>query len=117
VLVEIAGKGNGVRSVAVPAWVKAAIDAWAAAAGVTEGKIFRVVLQRWLSLGKDLTLGRSAVRAMGLENWRHTTCAAPALSSAASAAANSSKRNSCSATRRFRPWRGIQVQSGTTSLP
>jgi site-specific recombinase XerD len=43
VLVDITGKGNRVRSVAVPAWVKAAIDAWTTAAGITEGKIFRAV--------------------------------------------------------------------------
>ena len=35
VLVDITGKGNRVRSVAVPAWVKAAIDAWTTAAGIT----------------------------------------------------------------------------------
>jgi hypothetical protein len=43
VLVDITGKGYRVRSVAVPAWVKAAIDAWTIAAGITEGKIFRAV--------------------------------------------------------------------------
>jgi site-specific recombinase XerC len=43
VLVDITGKGKRVRSVAVPASVKATIDAWTIAAGITEGKIFRTV--------------------------------------------------------------------------
>ena len=43
VLVDITGKGNRVRSVAVPAWVKAAIDAWTTAAGITERKVFRAI--------------------------------------------------------------------------
>jgi hypothetical protein len=53
----IAGKGNRVRSVAVPAWVKAAIDAWTTAAGVTKGKIFRAVRKGGKVWGQDLTLG------------------------------------------------------------
>jgi site-specific recombinase XerC len=43
VLVDISGKGKRVRSVAVPASVKATIDACPIAAGITEGKIFRTV--------------------------------------------------------------------------
>jgi site-specific recombinase XerC len=52
VLVDITGKGNRVRSVAVPAWVKAAIDAWTTAAGITEGKIFRAVARAAKSGGR-----------------------------------------------------------------
>jgi site-specific recombinase XerC len=36
--VDITGKGNRVRSVAVPAWVEAAIDAWTTAAGTARRK-------------------------------------------------------------------------------
>jgi hypothetical protein len=32
------------RSVAIPAWVKQTVDEWIAAAGITEGKIFRAVV-------------------------------------------------------------------------
>jgi site-specific recombinase XerD len=73
VLVDITGKGNRVRSVAVPAWVKAAIDAWTAAAGITEGKIFRAVRKGGKVWGQDLTPGavlqivQQYARAMGLE--------------------------------------------------
>ena len=67
------GKGNRVRSVAVPAWVKAAIDAWTTAAGITEGKIFRAVRKGGKVWGEDLTPGavlqivQQYARAMGLE--------------------------------------------------
>jgi integrase len=73
VLVDITGKGNRVRSVAVPAWVKAAIDAWTTAAGITEGKIFRAVRKGGKMWGQDLTPGavlqivQHYARAMGLE--------------------------------------------------
>jgi site-specific recombinase XerD len=43
VIVDLMGKGNRVRTVPVPAWVKQAIDAWTAAAGVREGPVFRPV--------------------------------------------------------------------------
>jgi integrase len=72
-LVDITGKGNRVRSVAVPAWVKAAIDAWTTAAGMTEGKIFRAVRKGGKVWGEDLTPGavlqivQHYARAMGLE--------------------------------------------------
>jgi site-specific recombinase XerD len=73
VLVDITGKGNRVRSVAVPAWVKAAIDAWTTSAGITEGKIFRAVRKGGKVWGEDLTPGavlqivQLYARAMGLE--------------------------------------------------
>jgi len=41
--VDLIGKGGHIRTVRIPEWVKAALDEWAAAAGVSEGKIFRVV--------------------------------------------------------------------------
>ena len=66
VLVDITGKGNRVRSVAVPAWVKAAIDAWTTAAGITEGKIFRAVRKGgkvWGEVSRRCcTADRSALR-------------------------------------------------------
>ena len=37
------GKGDHVRTVPVPTWVKAAVDNWMTAAGVTMGPIFRLI--------------------------------------------------------------------------
>jgi integrase len=80
VLLDITGKGNRVRSVAAPAWVKAAIDAWTTAAGIREGKIFRAVRKGGKIWGVDLTPGavlriiQHYARAMGFEKLaRHDT--------------------------------------------
>lgn len=43
VIADLQGKRNKVRSVPMPSWAKAAIDAWAAAAGLTSGYVFRAV--------------------------------------------------------------------------
>ncbi len=43
VIVDLRGKGNRTRTVPMPSWAKAAIDAWAEAAGIAEGCIFRSV--------------------------------------------------------------------------
>jgi integrase len=42
-IVDLVGKHGRVRTVPVPTWVKVAIDAWAAAAGITDGPVFRSV--------------------------------------------------------------------------
>jgi hypothetical protein len=42
-VVEMIGKGAHIRTVPIPEWVKSALDQWTAAAGVTEGRIFRAV--------------------------------------------------------------------------
>lgn len=43
VIADLCGKGNRIRTVAVPLWVKTAIDAWLTAAELVEGRIFRSV--------------------------------------------------------------------------
>jgi integrase len=43
VLLDLVGKGRRVRTVAVPVWVKQAIDAWITAAGITKGRLLRPV--------------------------------------------------------------------------
>jgi hypothetical protein len=97
VLVDITGKWNRVRSVAVPAWVKAAIDAWTIAAGITEGKIFHAVrrggkVSARISSQVPCCRSFSSKRALWVsKSWRRMICAEPAPSSAASVAATSSK--------------------------
>lgn len=41
VISDMVGKGGHLRTVPVPTWVKAAVDTWLSAAGVTTGPIFR----------------------------------------------------------------------------
>jgi integrase len=43
VIVDLIGKGNRVRTVPIPSWVKLAIDEWAAAAGLSSGLVFRAI--------------------------------------------------------------------------
>jgi site-specific recombinase XerD len=42
-VVDLIGKGGHIRTVPIPEWVKVALAQWTAAAGVTEGRIFRGV--------------------------------------------------------------------------
>jgi len=42
-IVDLVGKHGRVRTVPMPTWVKKAVDAWAAAAGVINGQVFRAV--------------------------------------------------------------------------
>jgi site-specific recombinase XerD len=43
VIADLVGKGGHMRTVPVPAGVKAAIDSWTIAAGITEGTVFRAI--------------------------------------------------------------------------
>ena len=42
-VVDLVGKHNRVRTIPIPRWVKCAIDAWTAAAGVVDGYVLRPV--------------------------------------------------------------------------
>ena len=43
VIADLVGKGGHVRTVPIPTWVKAAVDAWTATVGVTHGPVFRAI--------------------------------------------------------------------------
>ena len=43
VIADLVGKGGHIRTIPVPAWVKAGIDAWMAAARITTGTLFRSI--------------------------------------------------------------------------
>ena len=42
-IADLVGKGGHVRTVPIPAWVKATVDAWTAAASITHGTVFRAI--------------------------------------------------------------------------
>jgi integrase len=42
-IVDLVGKHGRVRTIPMPAWTKVAIDAWATAAGISAGPVFRPV--------------------------------------------------------------------------
>jgi len=45
VIVNLVGKGKRLRTIPVPSWSKALLDAWLRHSGVSEGKVFRRVLK------------------------------------------------------------------------
>ena len=55
VIADFSGKGGHVRTVPMPTWVKAAIDAWTTAAGITEGTVFRAISRFGRVWGTGLT--------------------------------------------------------------
>jgi len=55
VIVDLVGKGQRVRSVPMPAWTKAALDAWTQAAGITEGLVFRATRKGGFLDGDSMT--------------------------------------------------------------
>jgi site-specific recombinase XerC len=54
-VVDLIGKGGHIRTVPIPQWVKAALDQWIRAAGVTEGRIFRAVARAGKVWGKGIS--------------------------------------------------------------
>jgi integrase len=42
VVADLLGKAGPIRTIPIPAWVKAAVDAWKEAGGITEGTLFRL---------------------------------------------------------------------------
>lgn len=55
VIVDLEGKGNRLRTVAIPLWVKNLIDLWAAEAGVQSGPLFRAVNKSGRVWGEGMT--------------------------------------------------------------
>jgi integrase len=55
VIADLRGKGGRVRTVAVPMWVKQAVNAWTTAADLEEGKLLRPVLKSGKVVGESLS--------------------------------------------------------------
>jgi hypothetical protein len=43
VVADLQGKARHIRTIPIPNWIKAAIDQWAYASGITEGCLFRAI--------------------------------------------------------------------------
>ena len=54
-IVDLVGKGNHVRTVPIPVWVKGAVDRWLAAATVTTGPVFRAVSRHGTPWGTGIS--------------------------------------------------------------
>ena len=55
VIVDLIGQGGRIRSVPMPSWTKAAIEAWISPAGITTGLIFRAVNKAGRVTGDRMT--------------------------------------------------------------
>ena len=73
VIADLVGKGGHVRTVPVPTWVKATIDAWTAAAGLSHGRVFRAINKAGRVWGGGMTpkviweVVRAAAATAGIE--------------------------------------------------
>lgn len=73
VIADLIGKGGHVRTVPMPPWVKAAVDAWTAVAGIAEGAIFRAINEVGRVWGDGMTakvlwdVVRAAAAAAGID--------------------------------------------------
>lgn len=54
VIADLVGKGGHVRTVPVPVWVKAAVDAWITAVGIRDGRVFRSINKAGRIWGDDM---------------------------------------------------------------
>jgi site-specific recombinase XerC len=54
-IVDLVGKGNHVRTVLMPIWVKEAVDRWLTAASVTAGRVFRAVSRHGTAWGTGIS--------------------------------------------------------------
>jgi integrase len=55
VIVDLLGKAGHIRTVPIPAWVKAGIDEWKNAAGITDGALFRSINKTGRVWGTGIT--------------------------------------------------------------
>ena len=73
VIADLVGKAGHIRTVPIPAWVKAAVDAWTAAAAITEGPVFRAINKDGHVWGDGMSpkvlwdVVRAAARRAGIE--------------------------------------------------
>ena len=56
-IIDLVGKRGRVRSIGIPPWVKAALDQWASASGVRQGRIFRALNKDGQLAGRVRTKG------------------------------------------------------------
>ena len=75
VIADLRGKGGRIRTVAVPVWVKQAINAWMSAAKIEEGRLFRSIKKGGKRLGVSLgdwtvwSIVEQAAKEIGIERF------------------------------------------------
>ena len=101
VIADLIGKGGHIRTIPVPDWVKAGIDAWLTAAGITTGTLLRSINKAWQNLGHRIQpqghLGRGERESKGLpDSLSRTTRPATDLRSALPSGRRRARANSVS---------------------
>ena len=121
-VVDLIGKGGHIRTVPIPSWVKAALDQWTRAAGVSDGKIFRAVarLGKVWGDGTPRTLsGTWSEPAARKPDWSilpRMICGEPVRSCAMIAVVNWSRFSSCWAMLRCRPQNAISAANRISGI-
>jgi site-specific recombinase XerD len=75
VIADLCGKGGRIRTVAVPLWVKKAIDEWTADAGLRQGRLLRAVRKNGRVVGEGLSdwaiwsVVETSAKAIGIEHF------------------------------------------------
>ena len=75
VIADLVGKGGHIRTVPVPDWVKAGIDAWTAASGITAGSLLRSINKA----GRVWGIGFSPKVIWGVVKLKAKVCEIPCL--------------------------------------
>ena len=121
VIADLVGKAGHLRTVPIPTWVKAAVDAWTAAAAMTNGSVFRAINKAgriWETACRPRCDGTSFARrrlAPASTSWRRTIYDERVPGCATWRAVNSIRFSSCSATypsRRRSGTLGVNKSSG-----
>lgn len=90
VIADLKGKAGHIRTVPVPQWVKAAVDVWSAAAGITEGTVFRSINKSGSVWGEGMTpkvlwevvkeaATRAGIEKLAPHDLRRTACPCPGM--------------------------------------
>jgi integrase len=75
VIADLRGKGGRVRTVAVPVWVKKAVDAWLMGVGLSDGRLLRAIRKNGIVTGSGLSdwaiwqVVQSSAQEIGIEHF------------------------------------------------
>ena len=79
VIADLVGKGGHIRTIPVPDWVKAGIDAWITAAGIATGTLFRSINKAVNKAGRIWGSGFSPKVIWGVVKQKAKDCEIPSL--------------------------------------
>jgi integrase len=123
VIADLVGKAGHGRTVPIPTWVKAAVDAWTAAAAITDGPVFRAINKAGGVWGNGMSpkvlcdVIRAAASRAGIDKLAPHDLRRTCARLCRSPAANSTRSSSCSATFPFKRRSGTSDANRSSVLP